>query len=661
MWIIRGDRDKGEWLKGYVYGNDPRSGHEFEPDEVGHWKYPNPNDQYYGLGKVEAGWDVVQQNQAQHELDTSFLKNYARPDYAVIIKGGANPEAMRKAEAELKSLVKGRNKAGSFVRFTGDVNIVPLSFPPKDLSGREEIVEEVAGVFGVPVTKMKANDPNRANAETGDAGWMRDTILPMLRMDEQKLNEWYLPLWGIEDDAFLAYEDPVPANQQEARAERESLFRVGAITVNEIRAETGREPVRASEADESLVAAGLIPLTQVGQQSGYSTPGGPSIPFTVSRPASPTVPSVPSDAPKPAAGTGIAAAAGGGDVASAGLNGAQIQALQAILEAVTAGLAAPDAAIEMIQAAFPFLKPERIQRMVHAASAFRPVNRLPDSQPQQPSERAIAQRTWRPWTDYKADADTDVRETPESVVQRYMIALDKILLSMRDEILSALDAGIPIGDAASRVLQATEVWTPQLDNAVRDVLSQGLSIGAEAAGRALGLDISFDLQRPEVQRWLSDYAAKLVRTLADEGLARRVQDVVQQGASEGIGTAEIADRIRKMDGFTDDGIANRSELIARTELANAHTQGQIEAWDQSGVVKGKRWLLAPQACPFCEAAAKIFNAENLSLRDVPEGLEKGSTLTGTNGETMKLGYRSIDSPPLHPQCRCGIEPILEGD
>jgi phage portal protein BeeE len=158
----------------------------------------------------------------------------------VIVKSGATLPQLERFEKQIESKLRGKQAAGKFLTITGDVELLPLNFPPAEVGDAEQVVEEIAAVFGVPVAKLKANDPNRANAETADAGWMKDTIAPLIAQDEQKLNEAYLPLFGIEEDAFLAYDDPVPQNRRLEVARRTRLVAAGILTVNEARAREER-------------------------------------------------------------------------------------------------------------------------------------------------------------------------------------------------------------------------------------------------------------------------------------------------------------------------------------------------------------------------------------------------------------------------------------
>lgn len=81
----------------------------------------------------------------------------------------------------------------------------------------------------------------------------------------------------------------------------------------------------------------------------------------------------------------------------------------------------------------------------------------------------------------------------------------------------------------------------------------------------------------------------------------------------------------------------RAENIARTETAFADSAGNLKAYELSGMVKKKRWLLAQSDyCPICEANHK---AEVIDLdATFPDGSK---------------------AAPAHPKCRCDILPVLE--
>ena len=257
--------DEDDFISGYLYGIDAQHKQVFENDEVIHFRRPNPGNLYYGMGKVEAAYGVIQANQAVHDMDLATFANQARPDYAVVVKGNPTTDQLDRFQYQVQEKLRGTRKDGNFLTVTGDVQFTPLNFPPKDLAGREEIVEEIAAVFGVPVTMLKANDPNLASAQTGFAQWREGTVLPLVRMDEEELNQSLLPLFGLEETHCLAYDNPVPADKAFELQERQTAVAGGWRTPNEARVEEGKEPLPNEFADQLLVG---------GQPLGGALGGG---------------------------------------------------------------------------------------------------------------------------------------------------------------------------------------------------------------------------------------------------------------------------------------------------------------------------------------------------------------------------------------------------
>jgi hypothetical protein len=260
----------------------------FELDEIIHFKRPNPRNLYYGLGKVEAAYGAIQQTQAAHIQDLSFLENMSRPDYAAIVKGGASEASMRRFEESMRSLHQGTRKSGRMVTISGDIQLMPLNFPSKDLTGRDDIVEEISACFGVPVSMLKANDPNLASAQAGYSMWRETTIAPICRMDEETMNSRLLPMFGIHEDAYLAYDNPVPENRVADSAERSVAVAGGWRTPNEARLEEGYEALETPHADmlhvNGLPLGGVPPVSPFGAPAPLPTYAAPA-PAPVDEPA----------------------------------------------------------------------------------------------------------------------------------------------------------------------------------------------------------------------------------------------------------------------------------------------------------------------------------------------------------------------------------------
>lgn len=371
VWITPSNTP-GEMVAGYKYGRTRESGTPFANDEVIHFKLPNPEDPFfYGMGRVKAVWTALGLSESKREVDTAKYDNYCRPDW-LLGADGATKDALERIEGKINERLGGRHNAGKMIAVGGKVSGIALNLAEAVIGDPDRVIEEIAAGFGVPITMLLANDPNRANAEQGDASWMRNTILPYLRMDEEELNASYLPLWGIEGDACLAYDNPVPEDAT-ARREDAKVALGGAPyqTVNEWREEQGLEPIDGGDVlmvPTTLMPAGseaVNPLAGIVDAIGAAKPTG---------------------APEATTGGGGPASVGASpDVQSTVLNGAQMAAMAGIVAQVAAGEVPRDAGVQMLAVGLQ-ISSEQAERIMGTAGTAKPTTANPN-----PAAEAAAQ------------------------------------------------------------------------------------------------------------------------------------------------------------------------------------------------------------------------------------------------------------------------------
>ena len=727
------------FIAGYRYGRESNSRVTFQPDEVLHFKRTNPEDLYYGLGKVEAAWGVIDLNEAIHEMDTAMAANRARPDYLATIQNtDASEEAIEEFERMVNERLRGADKAGKFIALTGQVDLKPMQFPPKDLGGRDEIVEEIAAVFGVPVSMLKANDPNLASATTGFAQWRESTILPLLRLDEETLNQKLLPMFGLEDDAVLAYDDPVPANRQLDLTEHQTLVQAGVMTINEVREARGLEPLDVEEADVPII--GGVPVMDFGPTPDEETepvapapgPGGSAADAPAAPAAAPAAAkATTADAPARYEGIDFTPTK---EMAAEAARGLRLRA-----EFNRGGTEVGVARATQLKNR-EVLSPDTVQRM-NSYFARHAVDKRPGwDDPSDPSAGFIAWLLWggdagRDWAERtvermdRADDEDDGTKQADDCVsekirtlmaegypqdQAVAIAIDycegkakgcgcdhgrkailqsdlmlddgygakadgfsraemrairelqrTLTFATRREIEEAVAmlrrsnlTGQALVDEAMRLVNESSL-TRSIDLAIQVPMERVATIGSDGARQTLkqaldrmGLPYSED-DTNQVEQEVGKAARRSSARLAGQiaGTTRdRVKEIVAKGLEEGQTNQEIADQIEAQ-GFD----PKRAMMIARTEGTRALNDGQIVVWKQSGSVSGKKWLVAPEACPFCTAVGKEVEEKSFD-----EAFYKvGDTVTDSDGNTLSIDFANVDGPPLHPNCRCTLLPVIE--
>ena len=765
--IVPGEAARGEpFVKGYRYGaNDPQKV-DFAPDEVVHFKYPNPRDMYYGLGKVEAAWGAVTSNEALHEMDYFFFKNKSRPDYLAVIKGNASEAELDRFTAEVESKTRGTQKTGRFLAVTGEVDLKPLSFPPKDLQGREEIVEEIAAIFGVPVSMLRANDPNLASATVGFASWKETTILPACRMDEETLNQSLLPLFGIEDDAFLAYDNPVKRDEVQESTKRLSYVQGGILTANEARQQEGLEPIEDPNADRLLIN---------GQPLG-GAPAPATSPFgglfdSARQRATPFDP-MPETSLADKAVDGLRGPLDSedddeesmskdalGDCVSAkipklldeGYPQDQAVSIAYSMCAEGKGLeAAIGKAVEDIDTKPPETvaanarralevretKPESERGMteVGIARARDLANR--ENLSEDTIRRMVAYferhesdkqgstwdeqgKGWQAWNGWGGDegwawakrkveefdrergkkscgcackiagrishkalwegsvsdgiqtksAESEgrkINKAEEEMVRGVTQVFDQ---QVKDLLKTLAAAERPTADLiaqAERLLRSRNYQRALVDALapyLREAIQTGVTIGIDTVSK-VATTVDFELERADLAKYAETESIRLARQTAQgvtETTSVRVREVLGTGLENGETVDQLADRVQTWAESQkgEDGSWNRARTVARTEAARAARSAEIEAWDSTGMVTGKTWLLAPDPCEFCEAAAKAYGDKAVGVGE--PFYRKGDVLTGADGGSMVLDFEDVSGPPLHPNCRCSMLPTLSED
>lgn len=192
-------------------------------------------------------------------------------------------------------------------------------------------------------------------------------------------------------------------------------------------------------------------------------------------------------------------------------------------------------------------------------------------------------------------------------------------------------------DAAVEAARVAEVASPVMVT-IFD------AAGAAEAARIGGLD--FDTANDAVVAFAREAPLKFAQTMTAT-TQDAIRNAIVEGAIDGLATDKIAERVA-------DVISNpvRAEMIARTETIRSANAGAMELYRQAGFAR-VRWLTAAtEQCEFCDA----LNGSEWDVGGVKH--EVGDTITGTNGATFTVSnYGAIPYPPLHPRCRCAIEPV----
>ncbi|NBW13384.1 MAG: phage portal protein [Caulobacteraceae bacterium] len=151
-------------------------------------------------------------------------------------------------------------------------------------------------------------------------------------------------------------------------------------------------------------------------------------------------------------------------------------------------------------------------------------------------------------------------------------------------------------------------------------------------------DATFNTANEDAMRYVRGRGLELATSIPDT-LKATVNEAMANvmGTDRGVSVTTIRDAVL---GEVPDLTGYQATRIARTEVSFAFNEGSRQAWKQAGVAM-KEWDVAGGQCDICEEIQTKYS------KAIPID------------EAFTLGAFSGMSPPAHPNCRCGILPVVE--
>jgi len=262
IWFVPPDKmkvipDEQDWLKGYIFRNSTEEFH-YEPDEIIHFRFPDPKNDYYGLSPVMALARTYNLIIDMEIYQDNLLDNQGIPSGLLSSELNLNKAQIDELSTAWNEKYMGTKKAGKTAVLGGGLKYTPITISPKDmgvLADDKNAKEKLANAYGQSLGLYSEN-ATEANANVAYMAYMRDAIRPRLRRMEQKINEQLCP--RFDDRIFVAFDNPVPEDREYLLKKRESDLKYWIISPNEAREEEGREPVEWG--NKPLAPFNIMPL-----------------------------------------------------------------------------------------------------------------------------------------------------------------------------------------------------------------------------------------------------------------------------------------------------------------------------------------------------------------------------------------------------------------
>lgn len=222
-----------------------------------------------GYSPLRAAIEYARLEDTFVSIQDDMLSNGPRPSLIISHKDpkGAFGTAERtRLEHDMNRKERG-GRSGSVAVVDGAAAVTPVSYTPADLGGLQISgydLERIANCFDVPVSMLKTEDVNRANAEAGLEQHGRHAVEPRCKTIASTLTRWTHAQdptgkrgW---DRLFWAFDSAVPSDAK-AEADLLKLFVDMGGPRNVAFTEMGHDPVEGG--DVSLVPNNLVTLDSV--------------------------------------------------------------------------------------------------------------------------------------------------------------------------------------------------------------------------------------------------------------------------------------------------------------------------------------------------------------------------------------------------------------
>lgn len=162
---------------------------------------------------------------------------------------------------------------------------------------------------------------------------------------------------------------------------------------------------------------------------------------------------------------------------------------------------------------------------------------------------------------------------------------------------------------------------------------------------------------PAINKWIASTANSVAQTSATrlENIFTRAFEFYDEEKQQGMTPTQIAAQLLS------EGLAQteaRAQMLAHTGSMWAYNEGAMQRYGAEGVAVVE-WLTAEDdlRCPFCAE----MNGKRIETGDA--FFSAGDSLVIADVGSMKIpaGARGFDirHPPLHPNCRCALVPLLD--
>lgn len=543
-------------IESYTY-KDTIKGEQVEvtyaPEDIIHFKIPNPANYYRGKSTVEAAAEAIDTDSMAIEANMKLFERGLIANFMLSTEKSLTQDQLKQLHTEFRNTYGGVKNAYKVPILSGGIKSENLQMSNRDaqyLEQQEWLRDKITSIFGNNKAVLGiTTDVNRANAEATILQWKQTTIRSEMKEITDTLNEFLVPRFG--KNLVLGFTDLVQEDETEKIDLAVKKKNADIISINEAREELGLDPIDGGDEhnfqrNERQTANEVPKAIKYIKLNKYLRRGG--------------------------------------------IFEKQAEQKKTLEEARRV-------ATKMVKA--------------RRKNETKPVEQLDKYGRYIKKQLKIA----------------------DSQYERFLDAVQSFLNKVVDKAIENIPAEVQqmqkkqLLNVDDTVTEAVFDLAPYLQDVAKQAGGEALAlINENAPGRIID-------PTSQIEANVRKFSKSMVTTA--EG---KMIDIITAGVKNGNGAQKISQSIRKeMPSFT----KTQSDRIARTELLRASNLASQQAWEESGVVSGKEWDARFDADEIC----KQYDGEIVQINKNFYQEEKFA-----NG-----------NPPIHPNCRCVLLPVLFND
>lgn len=252
-------------VKGYSYHLLDGQVQNYDPSEIVHLKYPNPNNPMMGVGRIEAARRAITLDIQAEEFNTAFFTNNAIPSALLVPEEPLSNTQLNRVRRMLQREFKGVQNQHGIGIIGANMKLEKIGINAKDMEFLKQQSfsrDKIGSMFHVPPVYMgNFSEASYANADAQRKMLWEANHIPWLIWFCQYLNHMLVP--RIDPEVVVTFDRsfiiPLVESFKTLTKSLSDLRQSGYITTNEGRALIGMPPLE-EHGDIVLIPGQFRPL-----------------------------------------------------------------------------------------------------------------------------------------------------------------------------------------------------------------------------------------------------------------------------------------------------------------------------------------------------------------------------------------------------------------